>query len=434
MSTVQALRAFVSQRLAVAVEDIIDMFQRTITEYERELDRQRRLLGAEQPPGVKLTVNGETGVSQDIRSLIIGAKIPTEQQDLNCRLDQEALCIKEEPEELVQTGSVWMRQGMEGADIISQFTLVSVKTEDDEENPQSSQLQQRQTEKQLEADAAQQIEAGAVRESCGGSEPAFDLDVAGFLKATSDGQFFLSQCFKTGTEDLDYDWKQTECRPFPDTLKDDDSVSHQRSHNPKKLFKCPVCRETFKHSTALQRHMTCHTGERPFVCTVCGKTFRQKGSLHIHMRKHTGEKPFSCLVCGKNFTQSGTLSAHMRIHTGEKPFSCSVCKKRVPSRENNVPILVRMSDIGFFADNRYADIVQLSISDTDISRYRYMGYFLLKTNLDEPYCGLLTVVKQTDYQDNRRSESQTRSQVFFFLVLFSFTLPVLLVLGKTTPK
>lgn len=63
MSTVQALRAFVSQRLAVAVEDIIDMFQRTITEYERELDRQRRLLGAEQLPGVKLTVNGETGLS-----------------------------------------------------------------------------------------------------------------------------------------------------------------------------------------------------------------------------------------------------------------------------------------------------------------------------------------------------------------------------------
>ncbi|XP_010739070.2 zinc finger protein 501 [Larimichthys crocea] len=327
MSTVQALRAFVSQRLAVAVEDIIDMFQRTITEYERELDRQRRLLGAEQLPGVKLTVNGETGVSQDIRSLIISAKIPTEQQDSSCRLDQEAPCIKEEPEELVQTGSVWMRQGMEGADIISQFTPVSVKTEDDEENPQ-----QRQTEEQGEADAAQQIEAGAVGESCGGSEPAFDLDVAGFLKATSDGQFFLSQCFKTGTEDLDYDWKQTECRPFPDTLKDDDSVSHQRSHNPKKLFKCLVCRKTFKHSTALQRHMTCHTGERPFVCTVCGKTFRQKGSLHIHMRKHTGEKPFSCLVCGKNFTQSGTLSAHMRIHTGEKPFSCSVCKKRYNER------------------------------------------------------------------------------------------------------
>ncbi|TMS02419.1 hypothetical protein E3U43_007959 [Larimichthys crocea] len=182
MSTVQALRAFVSQRLAVAVEDIIDMFQRTITEYERELDRQRRLLGAEQLPGVKLTVNGETGVSQDIRSLIISAKIPTEQQDSSCRLDQEAPCIKEEPEELVQTGSVWMRQGMEGADIISQFTPVSVKTEDDEENPQ-----QRQTEEQGEADAAQQIEAGAVGESCGGSEPAFDLDVAGFLKATSDG-------------------------------------------------------------------------------------------------------------------------------------------------------------------------------------------------------------------------------------------------------
>ena len=31
-----------------------------------------------------------------------------------------------------------------------------------------------------------------------------------------------------------------------------------------------------------------------------------------------------------------------------------------------------MSDSGFFADIRYADIVQLSISDSDIYRYQYM--------------------------------------------------------------
>ena len=30
-----------------------------------------------------------------------------------------------------------------------------------------------------------------------------------------------------------------------------------------------------------------------------------------------------------------------------------------------------MSDIGFFADIRYSDIVQLLLSDSDINRYRY---------------------------------------------------------------
>ena len=34
-----------------------------------------------------------------------------------------------------------------------------------------------------------------------------------------------------------------------------------------------------------------------------------------------------------------------------------------------------MSDIAFFTDNRYTDIVQLLITDTDINRYRYMRSF-----------------------------------------------------------
>ncbi|XP_042262391.1 zinc finger protein 184-like isoform X1 [Thunnus maccoyii] len=344
MSTIQLLRSFVSQRLTVAVEEIIGMFERTITVYEEEIDRHRRLLGAEQLPAIKIALNTETGVSQDIRPLIVSAEIPPEQQEWSSTLDQEdpePPCIKEEQEEVWSSQEGEQLQGLEKADI-PEFPLppVTVKSEDDEENPQSSQLHHKQTEEYREADppansSPQKMEAEAVGEDCGGSESAFDLDVAGFLKAASDGQFFLSKCFKTETEDLYDDWNQMiVSQPFPDAVKvkDKEVVSHHRFHNQKKLYRCPACSKTFKHNTALQRHITCHTGERPFDCTECGKKFRQKGSLHIHMRKHTGEKPFSCLVCGKNFTQSGTLAAHMRIHTGEKPFSCSVCKKRYNER------------------------------------------------------------------------------------------------------
>ncbi|XP_074504440.1 uncharacterized protein LOC141775206 [Sebastes fasciatus] len=327
MSTIQsAVRVFVNQRLTVAVEEILDMFERTIKEYEEEVHLQSRLLGADQLPAGIMTTSlldrdTETGVSQEIRPLTVNTKIPPEQQESRPSLDPEAPHIKEEPEE------VWIRQGLDGADIPEfQFAPVSVKSEDDGENSQSSPLHQRQTEEHREADppAQQQTDAGAGGENCGGSEPAVDLDVAGFLKATSDGRFFLSQCFKTEPEDLHDDWNQS----FSDKLEENEAESHLRSHTQKKLYKCPACNKTFKHNTSLQRHITCHTGERPFDCTQCGKTFRQKGSLQIHMRKHTGEKPFCCLVCSKNFTQSGTLAAHMRIHTGEKPFSCSVCKKR----------------------------------------------------------------------------------------------------------
>ncbi|KAF3689377.1 Gastrula zinc finger protein XlCGF57.1 [Channa argus] len=336
--TIQVLRAFVSQRLTVAVEEIIGMFERTITEYEQEIDRHRRLLRAERPPGVSPNRHNHNGESQDTQSLIVSAKIAPEQKELSLSLHQEApelLCIKEEPEEVWTSQEGQQCQGPEEANT-SQFQLppVGVKSEDKEENPLSLQLQQNQSEVKLEAEP-QRSRTPPLRRAagvnCGGSEAAFDLDVAAFLKATSDGQLFLSQCFQTETEALDDGWNQViGPPPFSDPLTHSQAQKKRRSEN--KLYKCPACSKTFKHNKDLQRHISCHTGEKPFDCPECGKTFRQKGSLHIHMRKHTGEKPFSCLVCGKRFTQSGTLSAHMRIHTGEKPYSCSVCKKRYIER------------------------------------------------------------------------------------------------------
>eukprot|EP00064_Thunnus_orientalis_P018256 superscaffoldBa00004142_g18351 len=277
MSTIQLLRSFVSQRLTVAVEEIIGMFERTITVYEEEIDRHRRLLGAEQLPAIKIALNTETGtnegnphanpngggleecrqegtfsvvlltlmdadyrclpvdvggsgsnsdggifansslgqalqagtlnvlapcplpsarVSQDIRPLIVSAEIPPEQQEWSSTLDQEdpePPCIKEEQEEVWSSQEGEQLQGLEKADI-PEFPLppVTVKSEDDEENPQSSQLHHKQTEEYREADppansSPQKMEAEAVGEDCGGSESAFDLDVAGFLKAASDG-------------------------------------------------------------------------------------------------------------------------------------------------------------------------------------------------------------------------------------------------------
>ena len=44
MSKVQTLRVFVKQRLTAAAEEIFELFERTIAEYEEELCRQSRLL------------------------------------------------------------------------------------------------------------------------------------------------------------------------------------------------------------------------------------------------------------------------------------------------------------------------------------------------------------------------------------------------------
>ncbi|MEQ2168456.1 hypothetical protein GOODEAATRI_014588, partial [Goodea atripinnis] len=59
MSSVQHLRDFISERLTAAAEEIFGVFERTIVQYEEEMDRQRRLLDVTWRPQVHLDRTGE---------------------------------------------------------------------------------------------------------------------------------------------------------------------------------------------------------------------------------------------------------------------------------------------------------------------------------------------------------------------------------------
>lgn len=54
MSSVDYLRKIVNDRLTVAAEEILRIFQLTIDEYEEEIDRQRKLLDVVWRPEIKL--------------------------------------------------------------------------------------------------------------------------------------------------------------------------------------------------------------------------------------------------------------------------------------------------------------------------------------------------------------------------------------------
>ncbi|XP_068595087.1 zinc finger protein 300-like [Brachionichthys hirsutus] len=332
MAEARPLKALVQQRLAAAAEDIFELFERTIAEYEQQLGRQRKRLDKQQVrshrAGIKLLlVNNEEDRERSASPA---------QED-----SQELPRIKEEHGELWTSREEHATHGPDEAGV-TEFTFhsVLVKSEgDDEEEAQSSQVYQTE-EVKTEADWVgpdpdRKIDPGSHLQSETEREPQSGLprlrndSVAECLtgkapdasseRSTSYPQeqsavqaeadaFSCSVCGKK------YNWKKS-------------LNAHMRLHSEGKGFSCPFCRKTFPFKGHVVTHMRVHTGEKPFSCSLCGRRFTQKGSLRGHMRIHTGEKPSGCSVCGKKFGKRGNLREHMKIHTREKAFSCSVCGK-----------------------------------------------------------------------------------------------------------
>ncbi|XP_034394783.1 zinc finger protein 768-like [Cyclopterus lumpus] len=95
----------------------------------------------------------------------------------------------------------------------------------------------------------------------------------------------------------------------------------------RKTYACDWCCKSFAQSADLRRHLRTHTGERPHRCTFCSKSFSQRGNLRRHLRIHTGERPYSCPYCCRTFSDGDTMKKHKRTHSGEKPYRCARCSK-----------------------------------------------------------------------------------------------------------
>ena len=128
-----------------------------------------------------------------------------------------------------------------------QVTALPAKTEDDTEKTQSSQLHQKQTEENREAEPPASSSAQQMEPDSSDSETEYSNDEWKGARGPQPGSTFVKH------NEVD--------------------IIVEKCH-------CSICKETYR-------------------CSECGKKCSLKGSLQRHIKVYTGERPFSCTVCGK---------------------------------------------------------------------------------------------------------------------------------------
>ncbi|XP_041649858.1 zinc finger protein 3 homolog [Cheilinus undulatus] len=85
-----------------------------------------------------------------------------------------------------------------------------------------------------------------------------------------------------------------------------------------KPYCCTVCEKRFSSCSHLAAHIRTHTGERPYICEICKKTFITTSALNRHQTIHSEGKRFICNGCGKSFKWMESLGRHVRsVHKRE---------------------------------------------------------------------------------------------------------------------
>ncbi|XP_078129795.1 uncharacterized protein LOC144532737 [Sander vitreus] len=339
----ESLRGFVTERLAVAAQEILGLVEKTIADYREEVFRSKREI-------LQLRRELDERRSESIAAAD-GPKVSEEmfppQQEWNPNMEpqqsQDLLFqqIKEEEMELTATLEAapshcvqQLYSNTEGTancqDSPSQYSAAAAACVNKEEewkldmtancqdiaSQYSAAAHLNKEEEEEEDDDEEEEEEWKLDVT-----PAHNSHEASCQAAAVSPEYLSSQEVPSDSV----------CNFCGDIFETKESLSdHFQSHTEVKF--CHICCACFLKDVDLIRHVgESHPGEKPFKCNECGKAFLRKDYLVVHLRTHTGEKPYTCPFCGKSFAQRTYLCVHQRIHTGEKPYGCRVCGKRFGS-------------------------------------------------------------------------------------------------------
>ncbi|XP_028453926.1 gastrula zinc finger protein XlCGF7.1-like [Perca flavescens] len=256
MSRLQTLKVFVNLRLAAALEDIFGHLERTISEYEAEMDRRHHKL---------LETEGQASDCSEPE---------TDVSDEDCKLSREP-----------------------------PPALSSLKNN---EVPVSDV-------------ASKSGKKSFVCGECGRRFGRKDSLRRHMRFHTGEKPYSCSVCSKRFSQRPNL-IRHMRChsgeKPFGCSFCDASFavrsalVNHMRIHTGERPYGCVYCDKSFTQKGGLKKHMTVHTGEKPYRCPACDKSFSQKANLTYHFSVHTGQKQFGCSVCNKRFTWQSQVKSH----------------------------------------------------------------------------------------------------------------------------